>query len=158
MVEGAKSHLESNPEMLAGVKQTLSAPGPGDPPRDWTRTVCECLLWRHGTAVAWCRGPECSRPGNGLSPVGGVSHQSYQRATSTYTGLGKQTPAGHKQTQKKGAVILQETNPDLPVRVQESLAEVWVCLGFLQGPGKGVQQYVYWTFWKSLPLSSLSPL
>ena len=32
MVEGAKSHLESNPEMLAGVKQTLSAPGPGDPP------------------------------------------------------------------------------------------------------------------------------
>ena len=28
--------------------------------------------------------------------------------------------------QKKGAVILQETEPDLPVNVQESSAEVWV--------------------------------
>ena len=39
---------------------------------------------------------------------------------------------GHKQnlvctmTQEKGAVTPQETDPDLPVSVQESLAEAWV--------------------------------
>ena len=36
--------------------------------------------------------------------------------------------------QEKGAVIPQETDPDLPVRVQESLAEVWVD-GLMQGQG-----------------------
>ena len=47
----------------------------------------------------------------------------------TYTGLGKQTLGGHKQnlvrtkTQEKGAVTPQETDPDLPVSIQESLAE-----------------------------------
>ena len=44
---------------------------------------------------------------------------------TTYTGLGKQTLGGHKQklvctkNQKKGAVSLQETDPDLPVNVQD---------------------------------------
>ena len=48
---------------------------------------------------------------------------------SSYTTLGKQTPGGHKQnlvwtaTQEKGAQIPQENDPDLPVSVQESLAE-----------------------------------
>ncbi|KAI4549247.1 hypothetical protein MG293_001577 [Ovis ammon polii] len=47
---------------------------------------------------------------------------------------GKQTIGGHKQnhvhtrTQEKGAVTPQETDPDLPVRVQESLVEY--CIGF----------------------------
>ena len=59
----------------------------------------------------------------------------------TYIGLGKQTLGGHKQnlvstrTQEKGAVTTQETNPDLPVSVQESLAEAWVRDGLLQGWG-----------------------
>ena len=59
----------------------------------------------------------------------------------TYTGLGKQTLGGHKQnlvhtrTQEKGAVTPQETDPDLPVSIQESLAEVWVIGGLLQGLG-----------------------
>ena len=61
------------------------------------------------------------------------------RATRTYTGLGKQTLGGHKQnlmptrTQEKGAVIPQEIDTDLPVSVQEFLAEVWVGGGLLQG-------------------------
>ena len=38
-------------------------------------------------------------------------------------------------TQEKGAVTPQETDPDLPVSVQESLAEVWVDGGLLQGWG-----------------------
>ena len=58
-----------------------------------------------------------------------------------YTGLGKQTLGGHKQnlvhnrTQEKGAVTPQGTDPDLPVSVQESLAEVWVESGLLKGQG-----------------------
>ena len=48
---------------------------------------------------------------------------------------------GHKQnlagtrTQEKGAVTPQETDPDLPVSVQESPAEVWVGGGWLHGWG-----------------------
>ena len=59
----------------------------------------------------------------------------------TYTGLGNQTLGGHKQnlvhtrTQEKGAVIPQETEPDLPVSVQESPAEAWVNSGLLRGQG-----------------------
>ena len=34
-------------------------------------------------------------------------------------------------TQEKGAVTPQETEPDLPVSVQESLAETWVNSGLL---------------------------
>ena len=50
----------------------------------------------------------------------------------TYTGPGKQILGGHKQnhvhisSQEKGTVSPQETEPDLPVSVQESLAEMWV--------------------------------
>ena len=60
----------------------------------------------------------------------------------TYTGLGKQTLGGHKQnlvctrTQEKGAVTPQETDPDLPVSVQESPVEACgVSGGLLQGWG-----------------------
>ena len=74
------------------------------------------------------------------------------RATRTYTGLGKLTLEGHKQnhvhtsTQKKGAVTPKETDPDLPVSVQESLAEAWVGGGLLQGWGHSVQQCMHGTF------------
>ena len=59
----------------------------------------------------------------------------------TYTGLRKQTLGGHKQnlvctrTQEKRAVTPKDTDPDLPVNVQESLAEAWVSGGLLQGWG-----------------------
>ena len=36
-------------------------------------------------------------------------------------------------TQKKGAVIPQETEPDLPLSIQESLVEAWVYSGLPQG-------------------------
>ena len=54
---------------------------------------------------------------------------------------GKQTVGGHKQnlvctrTQEKGAVTPQETDPDLPVSVQESPVEAWVDSCLLQGWG-----------------------
>ena len=53
--------------------------------------------------------------------------------------MDRQTLAGHKQnlvctrTQEKGALTSQETDPDLPVSVQESLAEAWVGGGLLKG-------------------------
>ena len=65
---------------------------------------------------------------------------------------GIQTPGGHKQnlghtrTQEKGAVTPQETDPDLPLSVQESLAEVWVSSSLLQRWGYWVQQCVHGTF------------
>ena len=44
-VEGTKSHLELNPksETLRGLKETLCAPGPRDPTKDWARHTFECF-------------------------------------------------------------------------------------------------------------------
>ena len=38
-------------------------------------------------------------------------------------------------TKEKGAVFTQETDPDMPMSVQETPAEVWVGGGLLQGWG-----------------------
>ena len=38
-------------------------------------------------------------------------------------------------TQEEGAIIPQKTGPDLPVSVQDSLAEFWVDSGLLQSQG-----------------------
>ena len=92
-----------------------------------------------GSAVDCCRGrgSGCSRLGYGISPLGRGHHYPCHRATRTYTGLGKQTLRGHtqklvcKRTQEKGAATPQETDPDLPVSVQESSAEAWVGSGLL---------------------------
>ena len=43
-------------------------------------------------------------------------------------------------TQEKGAVTPQETDPDLPVSVQDSPVEAWVNSGLLKGWGHSVQQ------------------
>ena len=50
---------------------------------------------------------------------------------------GKQTLGGHKQNQDSGErrVTPQETEPDLPVSVQESPAEVCISGSLLQGWG-----------------------
>ena len=66
---------------------------------------------------------------------------THNKAARTYTGLGKQTLREHKQnlvctrTQEKRAVTPKETDPDMPVRVQESQAEAWVGSGLPQGWG-----------------------
>jgi hypothetical protein len=58
----------------------------------------------------------------------------------TSTVLGKQILGRHKpnivhtRTQEKGAGF-QESEPDLPVSVQESLVEAWVDCGLLGGQG-----------------------
>ena len=85
-------------------------------------------------------------------PCWGRSPIAHHRATRTYTGLGKQTQGGHKQhlghtrTQEKGAVTPQETDPDLPMSVQESLVEAQVGSGLLKGWVHCVQQCLLGTF------------
>ena len=64
----------------------------------------------------------------------------------TFTGMGEQTLGEHKQnlactrSQEKGAVSPQNTEPDLPVSVQESLVEAWVDSGLPQRQGLWVQE------------------
>ena len=43
-------------------------------------------------------------------------------------------------------MTLQETDPDLPMSVQESLAEVWVGGGLLQGWGHCMDERMHGTF------------
>ena len=57
------------------------------------------------------------------------------------TGLGKWTLGGYKQnlvctrSQEKGTVYPQDTEPDLSVSVQQSLAEVWGDHGLMHWSG-----------------------
>lgn len=100
--------------------------------------MSEGLLRKYGSAV------DCSGAGalDAISPFRGGHHYPHHRATRTYTGLGKQSLRGPKQnlvhtrTQEKGAVTPQETDPDLPMSVQESPVEVWVTGGLLEGWGQ----------------------
>ena len=46
-----------------------------------------------------------------------------------------QTNLVRTRTQEKGAVTPQETDPDLPMSVQESLVEAWIGGGLQQGWG-----------------------
>ena len=125
--------------------------------RDWTRAVPECLLWRYGSADACHRVSQCSIPGYGISPLGGGHHKPHHRTIRTYTGLGKQILGGYKQqlvctrTQEKGAVAPQETDPDMPMSVQEFPAEAWVSSGLLQCQRHWVQQCTHGTFWRRSP-------
>ena len=70
----------------------------------------------------------------------------------TLTGLGKQTLGRHKEnllctrSQEKGAVSPLETEPDLPMSAQESLVEVGVDSGLLQGQGHWIQQFLHKSF------------
>ena len=72
----------------------------------------------------------------------------------TYRGLGKQTLGKHKQnlvctgTQEKGAMTLLETEPHLPVSIQESRAEVNTDLPW--GQGHWIQQCLHKSFWRRL--------
>ena len=56
----------------------------------------------------------------------------------------------HIRTQEKGAVTPQETDPDLPVSVQESPAEAWVAGGLGQGLGALNVAVHAWDFWKEV--------
>ena len=91
MVGDVKLCLESNPIPTIDARRARTKPCA--PQRDWARPawVCECLLWRYKSVVAWRRGrgSGCSRSGYGLSPLRGGHHEPHHRAAWTYSGLGK---------------------------------------------------------------------
>ena len=137
-----KSCLESNPIPARGsrrAQKNLVHTTTQSPHRDWARTVFECLLWRYGSAVDCYRGrgSGCSRPGYGTSPLGGGHHyptreppeltQDWENRT-----WGAQTKPVCTRTQEKEAMAAEETDPDLPMSVQESPEDAWVGSGLLQ--------------------------
>ena len=142
MVEGAKSHSESNPICTRNAQRAqtnLVQTRTQRPHRDQDRTVLECLLWQYRSAVDCSRGrgSGCRRPGYDISPLGGCCHNPTIEPPEL-TQLWNQTRGRHKQnlvwtrTQEKVTVALQETDPDLSVNVQESLVEAWNGGGLLQ--------------------------
>ena len=94
MVGGMKSCLQSNqiPTRDARRAQILCAPGPGDltetEPELCLSVSCEGM-GQHGLLQG--RGSRRSRPGDGISPLGGGPCLPQNRATRGYIGLGKQS-------------------------------------------------------------------
>ena len=128
MVGGVKMHLEWNPMPAREAQRAQTyfvCTRTQRPHRDWERTVFEFssneLLQGQGL---WVQTWVWYKPSWRRSPL------THHRVARTYTELGKRTLGGHKQnlvhtrTQEKGAVTPQETDPDLPVRVQESPMEM----------------------------------
>ena len=76
------SYLESNLTPARDIHAYFVHTNTHRPHRDWDRTMFEYLLRRYGSAVDCCRGrgSECSRPGYGISPLGGGRHYSHHRA------------------------------------------------------------------------------
>ena len=113
---GANLHLEWNliPTRDAKRAQTnLVLTRTQGPHKDWDRTVLECLLWQYGSAVD-ChrdRSSGCSRHGTW------VWHKPSWRKPPL---MRNRLLEGTNRTlctriQEKGAMIPQETDPDLPV-------------------------------------------
>ena len=79
MIRGVKSCLESNPIPNRDTQRAQTNPvhtRTQRSHRDRARSVREYLLWKYESAVA-CRrgsGSGCSRPGYGISPLGGSCH------------------------------------------------------------------------------------
>ena len=79
MVGGVKLCLESSPIPARDTRRAQTnfvRTRTQRPHRDWDRTVFECLLRSYGPTVNCCRGrgSGCSRPGCGISPLGGGHH------------------------------------------------------------------------------------
>ena len=108
-------------QTLRGLKNIFCTPRPRDP----TETDTELCL----SASSEATGQQSPAQVQGLwmqhtwvwhNPLGGGHHSIHHRVIKTYTGLGKQTLGGHKQSLvhtrnlEKGAVTPQEIDPDLP--------------------------------------------
>ena len=127
--------------MLRWLKQTLCAPGPRDP----TETEPElCLSVSCGGGQQWTA---AGTGALGAADLGMAYVLLEEVAINPTVELPELTQewevdSGRAQrnlvctrTQEKGAVTPQETDPDLPMSVQESLAETWIGGGLLQGWG-----------------------
>ena len=140
MVGGANLHLESNPFPTR------------DTQRDKTNLVCTRTQGPHrlrqNCLIISCGGTGWQWSAAGTGPLGvGMAQVLLEEVTiNPITELPELTEdwewtlGGHNRTlctrtQEKGIVTPQETVPDLPVCVRDSLVKVWVCGGLLQGWG-----------------------
>ena len=128
-----------------GSSKTLCIPGDPTDPRGQTEPdLCLSVSFR-GTGQQWAAAWEgaLGAPDVGVAEalLKEVAINPNIELPRTYTGVGNQTLGGRKQnfvhtrTQEKRAVTSQETDPDMHVSVQKSLAEAWVRSGLLQGQG-----------------------
>ena len=153
-VGGVKLHLETNsiPARDARRAQTKPCAHQETPQR-----LSQTCLWVSPVEVWVSSG---LLQGQGLwVQQSWVWHKPFWRRLpltppSELTGLGKQNLV-HTKTQEKGAVTPQDTDPDLPVSVQESLGESWVNSGLPQGWGPWVWQCVHGNFERGYYLHSL---
>ena len=166
MVGGAKSHVESNSLPARDTQRAQTKPCAH---QETPQRLSQNCLWVSPVKV-WVSSGLPQGQGLWVQQTWVCHKPSWRRllftptqSTRTYTRLGKQILGGHKQnlvgirTQEKGEMTLQETDPDLGVSVQESLAEVCVSGGMLQGRGHWVQQCIQGIFWRRSSLSSLPP-
>ena len=91
-------------------------------------------------------------PGNLTLKASGIWLQNFQNAEETEILGGYKQNLLHTGTQEKGVLIPQETEPDLPVSVQESWVEAWVDSGLPWGQGHWIQQCRHKLFWRRSPL------
>ena len=94
------------------------------------------------------------KPSYGRSPLAPPQSRQNLHRTGETDSWGAQTKPVCNRTQEKGAATPQETDPDSPMSVQESLGDAWVSGGLLQDRRHWVQ---HGTFWRGSPLSSLPP-
>ena len=96
--------------------------------------------------------PGAADVGYGISPLEGGHHYFTIELPELTQNWGNRLLEGtnkklvYTRTQEKGAVTPKETDPDFPVSVQESLAEVCASGGLLQGQKHSVQQCMHGTF------------
>ena len=120
----------------------------------------------HSSVLAW-RIPGMAEPG-GLPSMGlhRVGHDWSDLAGCDYRTY---TRLGYRLLERTNKTLCtphpgerswdwpQETGPDLPVSIQESLVEAWVSGGLLQGQRDWMRQCLHRAFWRRLPLSSSPP-
>ena len=128
--------------MLRRLKPTLWAPGPRDPTETETE-LCLSVSCR-GTGQQW---PASGAGALGAADLGMAKALLEEVAINPTMKLPELTQDwGNRRfedtnrtlcnrTQEKGAVTLQETDPDRPGRGQDSPGEAWVGGGLLQGWG-----------------------
>ena len=75
----------------------------------------------------------------------GIGLQNFHRTGATET-PGCRNKTVHTRTQEKGAVTPKETDPNLPVNVQEPAVKPWVGGGLLLGQEHRVWQCMQGTF------------
>ena len=86
--------------------------------------------------------------GNLTLKASGIWLQNCHRTGETDSWRAQTKPCLH-QDQEKGAVTQQQTEPELPVSIQECLAETWVDSGLLWGQEHWQQQSCEQQFWPS---------